>query len=85
MTQVIMQASFEADKAAIVAVREADNPVSIAKPIHTMPSSGVHALRQPTFDCEAVNKYWELCSFETEVKKIFISNNYNTLENRWSL
>ena len=40
MTQAIMQAVTEVAKAAIMAVREADNLVNNAKPVHAVPRSG---------------------------------------------
>ena len=52
-----MQATTEASKAAIIAVREAGNPVNSAKPVHTKPRSDCPALRQPTFDWKAADKY----------------------------
>ena len=55
ITQVITQEVIEATKAAIMAVREADNPVDNARPIHTMPRSGMPVLQQPMFD-HAVKK-----------------------------
>ena len=39
-----------AAKAAIMAVREVDNLVNNARPIHTMPRSGSPVLREPMFD-----------------------------------
>ena len=40
MTQAIMQAVIEDAKAAIMAVREAVNPVYIARLVYTTPASG---------------------------------------------
>ena len=48
--QAIMQAAIEATKAAVMVAREADNIVSSARPIHTMPRSGGPLLRQQTFN-----------------------------------
>ena len=45
MTQVIMQGATEAIKAALMTVREADNLVTNARPIYTMPRSSGLALR----------------------------------------
>ena len=61
-------------------VREADNLVNSARPIHTVPGLGSLTLRQPTFDWKAADKYQELCNFETEVKNIFMTNYNNTQE-----
>ena len=41
-----------------------------------MPTSSGPAQRQPTFDWKAKDKYQELVNFETEVKNIFMTNNY---------
>ena len=40
MVKAVMQAAIEATKAAVMAVREADNPVISARPIQRMPRSG---------------------------------------------
>ena len=80
MTHAIMQAVIEATKAAIMAIREADNLVNNARPVHTGPRSGSLALKQSTSDCKGPNKYQELCTFEKEIKKIFMTINYNTQE-----
>ena len=50
MTQAITWAAIEAVKAAIIAVREVDNPVNNARQLHTMSRSGNPTLRQPTVD-----------------------------------
>ena len=60
---------IEAAKAAIMAVREADNPVNNARPLHAMPRSGGPALTTDV-DWKVVDKYQELCNFEKEVKNI---------------
>ena len=66
-----MQAAIEATKAEIMAIREADNPVNSARPIHTTARLDSLAWRQPTFYWKMRDKYQELCNFETEVKNIF--------------
>ena len=80
MTKKTTQASIKASRAAIMAVREADNPVNYAGQVHTMSRSNGPVLRHPVFDWKATDKYQELCNFEIEVKNIFITNNYNTQE-----
>ena len=55
-----MQAVIEAAKAAIMAVREANNPVSNARPIHAVLISCSPALKHPTFDLKVAEKYQEL-------------------------
>ena len=82
MAWAIMQVTTEATKVAIMAVRVADNPVTSARPVHTMPRSGGLALRQPMFDLKAAEKYQELCNFEIKVKNTFMINYYNTQESR---
>ena len=39
MTKALMQTVIEAAKAAIMALKEADKPVSITKPVHNVPGS----------------------------------------------
>ena len=51
-----MQSAIEAAQAAIMAVREADNPVSNVRPIHTTPRSGGSPSKQPTFDWKVIDK-----------------------------
>ena len=48
ITQVITV--IQAVKEAVMVVNEVQNPVNNARPIHSMPRSGSHVLRQPTFD-----------------------------------
>ena len=72
MTHAIMQAVIEAAKGEIMVVRVADNTVNNARPIHTTPRLGGPAFKQSTFDWKARDKFHELCSFETEVKKILV-------------
>ena len=62
MTQAIIQTRIESAKAAIMAVREVDNLVNNASPVHTAPRSGGPMLKQPTFDWKVAGKYQELCS-----------------------
>ena len=52
-----MQTTIQAAKAAIMMVREAENPINGARPVHTMPRSGNPVLRQPTLDWKAADKY----------------------------
>ena len=78
MTQEIMQAVIETAKAAIMALREADNQVNNARTIHTNSRSEIQALRQSTFCWKVDNEYHEMCNFEMEVKNIFMTNDYNT-------
>ena len=37
---------------------------------------------QPTFNWKAVDKYWEICNFEVEVKNIFMPYMYNTQDSK---
>ena len=80
MTHAMMKAAIAGAKAAIMTVREADNLVSNARPLHTTPRLGSPALRQQMFDWKARDKYQELCNFPLEVKNIFMTNNYETQE-----
>ena len=57
-----MQAAIEVAKAAIMAVREAENPVNNTRLVYTTRLRH-SALRQPVFDWKATNKHQELCSF----------------------
>ena len=76
----VMQAVIKAAKAAMMAVREAENLVNNAIPMHTLPRSGIPALRQTTFYLKVADKYQDLCSFKIEVMDIFMTNNYITQE-----
>ena len=55
-------------------MREAEGPVEIRRPVHVEPRASGLALRQPTFDWEAQDKYNPLNSFKIEVRKIFMMN-----------
>ena len=77
MGQAIMQAAIEAIKGAILAVREADNPVNGVRPIHTIPRLDSLVWRQPTFDWKAADKYQELFSFKIVVNNFVMTNNYD--------
>ena len=57
MTQIKTQAAIQAAKTAIMTVRETDNLVSNARPVHTMPGSGSPVLKQLTFDWKVADKY----------------------------
>ena len=81
MMQVIIKAAIRATKAAIMAVGVADNPDNNARPIHSMPRSGVPVLRQSTFDGKVADKYQDMFKLEMEVNNIFITNIYKTKDN----
>ena len=57
---------IEADKTAVMTVREADTPVNNARQIHTMPMSCGSVLRLPVVDSKAADKYQKLCNIEIE-------------------
>ena len=61
-----------------MAIREADNPVSKARPVQAVLKSDSPALKLTTFDWKWADKYQELCNFEIEVKNTFMTDNYNT-------
>ena len=82
MAQTIMQMEIEATKEADMAIREADNQVNSARPIHTMPNSGHQVLRQPLFHWKAADKHQKQCNFEIEVKNIFMTDDYNILKSK---
>ena len=67
-----MQAAIENTITDIMATRQTDNPGSNARPVHTtkirLPSA-----KQPTFDWKVGDKYQEPCSFEIEIKNIFMT------------
>ena len=60
MTHAILQAAIGATKAAIMAITEVDNQMKNTRPVHPMEKSGGPALKQPTFDLKAADKYQEL-------------------------
>ena len=80
LVEAVMQAAGKAAKVAIMMVREADNLVKNARPIHIIPRSSGKVLRQPMFDLKDTNKYQEPCNFEIQVKNIFINNSYSKHE-----
>ena len=45
--------------------------------VHAVPRAGNPALKWSTFDWKVENKYQEMCSFEIEIKNIFLTNSYN--------
>ena len=50
MVQTIQRGAIEAAKAAIMAVKEAENPVNTARSIEGMPRTGGPALKESIFD-----------------------------------
>ena len=58
--QNMMQAIIEAAKVAMMAVKEAENPVTAARSVQVMLGTSGPLLRQPTFDWKASDKYQEL-------------------------
>ena len=81
MTQAITQAAIEATKVAIMAVREVEGPIE-SRPVHVVPRKRWPALRQPTFDWKAQNKYKHLNNFKIEVRNIFMVRSYNKEESK---
>ena len=55
MAEALMQAATEAAKAAFMAIREEDNMVNNARPVHKVPRSGGPMLKQPTFQLKAAD------------------------------
>ena len=81
MMQAITWGVAEATNTAILAVKEAK---STGKHVRTQPlprMSGI-ALKQPTFDWKAQDKYNELHSFGIEVINIFQMNSSNIHESK---
>ena len=74
--QTIMQAVFEPAKAATMAVREAEDPTKSRRPVHEVPRTNGSALRKPTFNWKAQDKYNKLHNFKTEVREKFMMNSY---------
>ena len=74
MTQTIIQAAIKDTKAAIMAIKEADNTVNNARPIYTMPRLSGQPLKQATFDCRVAEKYQEL-QLLNRGKNSYITNN----------
>ena len=77
MTQAIMPSPIEASKADMMTIREADNLINNATPIHIILRLGGPALKT-YIDWEVAIKYQELCDFEIDVKNIFMTKSYNT-------
>ena len=73
MTQAIMQAAIEATKAAIMAVRGADNLVNNARSIDTMPILHSQALRQPMIEWKGIDNI-KNCLISKQRQNIFMTN-----------
>ena len=58
--QAIKQADIKADEAALMAVKDARNPVNVARSVEVMPRKGCQALKQPAFEWKAAEKCQEL-------------------------
>ena len=80
--QTLTWADIEAAKAAVRAVKEADNPVKAARSVHVLPKTGGLSLKQPTFHWKAADIYQEPWSFELNVKNIFMTNSYKIQYNK---
>ena len=80
MTQAITQTAAEVAKVAIMGVREAEGPTESRIPVHILPRANGLAMREPTIDRKAQDKYNELINFTTEVRNIFMTNSYNIQE-----
>ena len=59
-----MQAGIEAEKAAIMTVRETETPAFSKRSAPAMPKTGGPVLKQHRFDLKSPGKYIELCIFE---------------------
>ena len=80
MSQAITQAATKANKAVIMAVREAETPINKAILIQTALRMGGPTLKQQMFDWKMAHKHHELCNFEIELKNIFLTNTDNVQE-----
>ena len=78
MLLAITQAAIVTPKAAIMAAKEAENPVNAVRSVQVILRVGSPKVKQPTFDWKAAGKLQELCNFQTQVKNIFLANSYNT-------
>ena len=77
MTQAITQTVAGAAKATMV-VREAEGPTKSRRPVHAVSRSSGPALKQPTFNWKAQDKYDELKNFKMDVINTFIMNSWDT-------
>ena len=75
--QSLMQPNIQAAKEAIMAVKEAENPVNAARSVQIITRTGSPALKQLSFKWKAVHKYQELWNFEIEVNNIFVADSLN--------
>ena len=74
--QIMTQANTQAAKATIMVVRGRES-VNVARSLQIMPKRGGLALKQPTFNWKAENKYHELWNFKIEVKVFLMTNSCN--------
>ena len=80
--QNMTQANTQAAKAAIMAAKEAQNPVNIARTVQVMLRTDGPALQQPTFDAKAADRSQELWNFQIDIKNTFMTDSYNTQDNK---
>ena len=76
MMQTITQAAIKAAKAAIMTIKETENPVNAARYMQVMLRTGGPVLKQPNIDWKTADKYQELWNFEIEVKNIVMTITY---------
>ena len=80
MMQAITQTAIQAGKAAIMAVKEIENPVNATRLVQIMPKTGGPTLKQQTFNCKVANKYQGPQDIKKKVKNIFMTNSINIKE-----
>ena len=79
MTQALMQAAIEAAKAAIMKVRDVENPVNNVRSIHTTPRLGDSVLDSEYLIGKLQTSIRD-CAISKQGKNIFMTNNYNKQE-----
>ena len=82
MTHTIIQVAIKAAKAAILTVRETQIPDNSIRPAPAIPTTGSPVLNLPMFSWKSPDKYIKLCNFESEAKRIFLTNSYNIQDNK---
>ena len=82
MTLATAQTATEVDKAAIMTVKEVENPVNAGISVEVMPRTGSTALKHQTFDWKSGDKCKELQHLEIEAKNIFMTYSYNIQHNK---
>ena len=80
VTKTIIQAAIKAFKAAITAVKKAENYFEDARIAQPAPRVSKQVLKQSTVNRKVPDKQHALGNFENEIRNIFLANNDDILD-----